>query len=119
MVAARATVTAYGSGAPMCELDISLQSLIEPACRVIADGKIPSITVSIGRPLEPEELIAFRAYAGSCGVLLSEIEPGTIVVRGGISVVARSRPGWIRVLLGRFGPRAVAKDSPLNPGWAP
>ena len=103
----------------MCETDISLQSLIEPACRVIADGKIPSITVSVGRPLGPEELIAFRAYAGSCGVLLSEIEPGTIVVRGGISVVARSRPGWIRSWLNRFGSRAAAEDIPMNPGWAP
>jgi hypothetical protein len=119
MVAARAAVTAFGIGAPMCEPDISLQSLIEPACRVIAEGKIPSIMISTGRPLEPEEVVAFRAYATKCGVLLSEIEPGTIVVRGGISVVARSRPGWIRSLLGRFGPRAVAVDSPMNPGWAP
>jgi len=103
----------------MCESDISLQSLIEPACRVIAEGKIPSIMISTGRPLEPEEVVAFRAYATKCGVLLSEIEPGTIVVRGGICLPARSRPGWIRSWLNRFGSRAAAEDIPMNPGWAP
>jgi hypothetical protein len=104
----------------MIETEINVQSLIEPACRVIAQGGVPSILVSIGRPLSTDELSGFRQYATQCGVLLTEVEAGTLLLRGGVHRMVGPRFGVIRSLLAGFAPRddAAAADVPLNPGWA-
>jgi hypothetical protein len=102
----------------MIETEINVQSLIEPACRVIAQGAVPSILVSIGRPLSTDELSGFRQYATQCGVLLTEVEAGTLLLRGGVHRMVGSRFGVIRSLLAGFAPRVDAADVPMNPGWA-
>jgi hypothetical protein len=102
----------------MSETDINLQSLIEPACRVIAQGAVPSILVSTGRPLSDAELSGFRQYATQCGVLLTEIEAGTLLLRGGVHRMVGPRLGVIRSALAGLAPRAAAADVPLNPGVA-
>jgi hypothetical protein len=104
----------------MSETENNLQSLIEPACRVIAQGAVPSIVVSIGRPLDDAELCSFRLYATQCGVLLTELEAGTLLLRGGVHRMVGPRLGVIRSLLAGLSPRGAAAtaDVPLNPGWA-
>ena len=104
----------------MSETDVNLQSLIEPACRLIAQGAVPSIVVSIGRPLGVDELSGFRQYATQCGVLLTELEAGTLLLRGGVHRMVGPRLGVIRSLLAGLSPRGAATtaDVPLNPGWA-
>jgi hypothetical protein len=102
----------------MSETDTNLQSLIEPACRVIAQGMAPSILVSIGRPLGDMELSGFRQYATQCGVLLTEVETGTLLLRGGVHRMVGPRLGVIRSLLAALSPHGAAADVPLNPGLA-
>jgi hypothetical protein len=104
----------------MSEPESNLQSLIEPACRLIAQGAVPSIVVSIGRPLDVDELSGFRQYATQCGVLLTEVEAGTVLLRGGVHRMVGPRLGVVRSLLAGLSPRgaAAAADVPMNPGWA-